>query len=335
MRHTKIIAEAGVNHNGNLVVAKELIDAAYAVGADYIKFQTYTTGKIVSHTARKAIYQTKNTGSDDSQMNMLKRLELSTGAFIQLHAYCQSQGIAFFSTAFDNDSVNFLHQLDLGLWKIPSGEITNLPYLIKIAAYHQPVLMSTGMSTMQEVDEAVKVLRSNGCNDITLLHCTTEYPAPFDDVNLKAMISMRDHFQLPVGYSDHTMGIEVPIAAVALGATVIEKHLTLDRTMDGPDHKASLEPQEFADMVKAIRHIEAAMGDGLKQPSMSEMNNILVARKSIVANRTINKGEKFTAENLAVKRPGSGISPMRWYEILGLASDRDYQEDEEILWPTV
>jgi N,N'-diacetyllegionaminate synthase len=262
---------------------------------------------------------------------MLKGLELSFKEFAELSKYCKEKQIDFLSTPFDDDSIDFLHALGMQKWKIPSGDITNLPHLIKVARLGKPILLSTGMSTMEEVEAAVSVLRTNGAPDITVLHCTTEYPAPIEDVNLRAMNAMGSRFGVPVGYSDHTAGIEIPIAAVALGATVIEKHFTLDRTMEGPDHKASLEPTEFKDMVRAIRIIEVAMGSGEKIPAESERKNSAVARKSIIAKRHIRKGEVFSEENLTVKRPGSGISPMKWFEVIGHTAVRDFEEDELII----
>lgn len=325
-----IIAEAGVNHNGSLEIAKKLVDAAKAAGADCVKFQTFVAGNIVSKNAQKAEYQKKETGSEESQYDMLKKLELSFEEFKDLHAYCKRQHIEFMSTAFDFDSIDFLESLDMGIWKIPSGDITNLPYLIKIAKLNKPIILSTGMSTMEEIEWAIKILKEHGAGEITVLHCTTEYPTPYEDVNLKAMVAIRDAFQVPVGYSDHTKGIEVPIAAVAMGAKVIEKHFTLDKNMVGPDHKASLEPQELKDMISAIRHIEVAIGDGRKEPAESERKNMAIARKSIIASKPIAAGEVLTEENLTVKRPGDGISPMKWFEVIGNLAKRDFKEDELI-----
>ncbi|MCQ2084230.1 MAG: N-acetylneuraminate synthase [Bacteroidaceae bacterium] len=333
MKHTIIIAEAGVNHNGSIELAKQLVDKAVEAGVDYIKFQTFKTEKLVSKSARMASYQKANTGMEgNSQFTMLKRLELTPAQHEELIAYCKEKGIKFFSTAFDLDSVEYLHSLNLNLWKIPSGEITNYPYLRKIAGYHEPVILSTGMCELSDIEAAVKVIMEFGVKkeQITILHCNTEYPTPYQDVNLKAMDAIREKFGVEVGYSDHTKGIEVPIAAVAMGATVIEKHFTLDRDMEGPDHKASLEPDELKAMVSAIRNIEQAAGDGVKKVTDSERGNICVARKSIVAACAIRKGEVFTEENLTVKRPGTGISPMRWAEVLGQISTRDYSEEELI-----
>ena len=326
-----VIAEAGVNHNGSLNIAKAMVDEAKYAGADCIKFQTFVSEKLVSKTAQKAEYQKQRTGNTDGQLEMLKGLELSFEEFAELSDYCKKKQIDFLSTPFDDASIEFLKALGMPKWKIPSGDITNLPHLIKVARLGKPILLSTGMSTMDEVEAAVSVLRTNGAPDITVLHCTTEYPAPIEDVNLRAMNAMGSRFGVPVGYSDHTAGIEIPIAAVALGATVIEKHFTLDRTMEGPDHKASLEPTEFKDMVRAIRIIEVAMGSGEKIPAESERKNSAVARKSIIAKRHIRKGEVFSEENLTVKRPGSGISPMKWFEVIGHTAVRDFEEDELII----
>ena len=333
MRHTLVIAEAGVNHNGSIELAKQLIDAAAEAGVDYVKFQTFKADKIVTRTARKADYQQRNIGSDDnSQYAMLKRLELSPEQHIELLAYCHEKGIKFFSTAFDFCSIDFLASLHLGLWKIPSGEITNYPYLKKIAGFHEPVILSTGMSTLEEIESAMEVLINNGLQkeQITVLHCNTEYPTPMCDVNLSAMNEMRQRLGVGIGYSDHTQGIEVPIAAVALGAEVIEKHFTLDRNLPGPDHKASLEPLELKAMVSAIRNIEQALGIGHKTISESERKNIEIARKSIVAARPIKKGELLTEEKLTVKRPGNGISPMQWNEVIGTIATKDFDEEEAI-----
>ena len=331
--HTLIIAEAGVNHNGSLDIAKQLIDAAVDAGVDIIKFQTFKADKLVSKDAKKAEYQKKNIGDgDDSQYQMLKKLELSDSDHQELVAYCHQKGIRFWSTAFDLESIDFLHSLGLGLWKIPSGEITNYPFIKKIALLHEPVIMSTGMCDEEDIRNAMEVLLKNGLTkeQITILHCNTQYPTPMKDVNLKAMLTIKPDFGTVVGYSDHTQGIEVPIAAVALGAQVIEKHFTLDRNMVGPDHNASLEPQELKAMVQAIRNIEQALGTGIKQVSDSERANIAVARKSIVASTSIKKGETLSDANLAVKRPGTGLSPMRWEEIVGTKAIKDYQPDEQI-----
>ncbi len=324
-----IIAEAGVNHNGSFELACRLVDVAKAAGVDCIKFQTYKSKNLVSKNAQKADYQKTTTG-DGSQVDMLKKLELSFDEFLKLREYCDQAGICFLSTPFDFESIDFLNSLNMPFWKIPSGEITNFPYLVALARTGKPVVMSTGMCDMMEIETAIKVLRENGTKEIKLLHCNTEYPTPFEDVNLRAMQTMRDAFDLDVGYSDHTKGIEVPIAAVAMGATIIEKHFTLDRNMEGPDHKASLEPDELESMVSCIRHIEQALGNGGKRPSPSEKKNITVARKSIVAKRAIRTGEVFTEENITVKRPGNGISPMKWLEVIGTKAVRDFEEDEMI-----
>ena len=332
--HTLIIAEAGVNHNGSIDIAKQLVDKAVEAGVDIIKFQTFKAEKLVSKSAKQAEYQKKNIGSnsDDSQYNMLKKLELSEQDHQELMTYCKERGIQFFSTAFDLESIDYLHSLNLGLWKIPSGEITNFPYIKKIASYHEPVILSTGMSEMDDISATMDVLCKNGVerSQITILHCNTEYPTPYKDVNLLAMQQIKKEYQVSVGYSDHTKGIEVPIAAVALGASVIEKHFTLDRNMEGPDHKASLEPEELKAMVSAIRHIEQALGDGHKQISESERKNIAIARKSIVAAGPIKKGEMLTEQNLTVKRPGTGISPMRWEEVIGTKAIKDFAEEDLI-----
>lgn len=328
-----IIAEAGVNHNGSLDIAKRLVDEAADAGVDIVKFQTFKAEKLVSKSAKQAEYQQRNMGkTDDSQYSMLKKLELSPLQHEKLIDYCREKGIRFFSTAFDMDSIEYLHSLNLGLWKIPSGEITNYPYLRKIAQYGEPVILSTGMCELSDIEAAIQVLLSYGLQkkQITVLHCNTEYPTPMRDVNLKAMLEIERKFGVAVGYSDHTEGIEVPIAAVALGATVIEKHFTLDKNMNGPDHKASLEPQDLRAMVKAIRNIEQALGSGHKVISASERKNIEVARKSIVAACPIRKGDLLTDGNLTVMRPGNGISPMRWEEVIGTYATRNYQEEEPI-----
>lgn len=325
-----IIAEAGVNHNGQLDLALQLVDKAVEAGADCVKFQTFITENEISKNAQKAEYQKDTTGEEENEFEMVKKLELTFEQFREIADYCKRKGILFLSTPFDLESIDFLDRMDIFCWKVPSGEITNLPYLIKIAKTNRDVIMSTGMCDLEEIRTAMEVLRKYGSGNITLLHCNTEYPTPFEDVNLNAMITLQREFGVTVGYSDHTTGIEVPIAAAAMGAKVIEKHFTLDRNMEGPDHKASLEPQELAQMVCAIRNIEQALGDGEKKPSPSERKNITVARKSIVAKRKISKGEVFTEENLCVKRPGDGINPMRWFEILGTVADRCYEEDEQI-----
>lgn len=333
MSHTLIIAEAGVNHNGSLEIAKKLIDVAVDAGVDIIKFQTFKADKLVSKGAKKAEYQKRNIGDeDDSQYQMLKKLELSDEAHKKLISYCHERNIRFWSTAFDLECIDFLHSLGLNLWKIPSGEITNYPFIKKIATFREPVIMSTGMCDEQDIKNAMDVLLNNGVSkdQITILHCNTQYPTPMKDVNLKAMLTIKNDFGTIVGYSDHTRGIEVPIAAVALGAQVIEKHFTLDRNMQGPDHKASLEPNELKAMVTAIRNIEQALGTGRKSISESECANICVARKSIVAKTNIKKGEVLTDNNLTVKRPGSGISPMQWEIVIGTKAIKNYQPDELI-----
>lgn len=333
MKKTIIIAEAGVNHNGSLAIAKKLVEAAADAGVDYVKFQTFKANSIVAKNTALAEYQKKNTGDEaKSQYEMLRDLELSEDDHLKLIEYCREKGVKFLSTAFDMESVRFLNSLNLDFWKIPSGEITNFPYLRYIAGYGGKVIMSTGMCTVRDIGEAISVLTRFGIrhNDITLLHCNTEYPTPMKDVNLKAMVEMRETFGLTIGYSDHTTGIEVPIAAVALGAEIIEKHFTLDRTMKGPDHAASLEPEELKSMVRSIRNIEAALGTGKKDISESERKNMVVARKSIIASKFISKGETFTEENLSTKRPGLGISPMRWDEVKGLKAKRDFHPDEMI-----
>lgn len=332
-KHVLIIAEAGVNHNGSLGLAKQLIDKAVEAGVDIIKFQTFKSEKLVSKAARQAEYQQRNIGKkDEGQLAMLKKLELSQADHEELISYCNERGIRFFSTAFDMDSIDYLHSLDMGLWKIPSGEITNYPYLRKIAQYKEPVILSTGMCELSDIEAAMKVLLDFGVRkeQITILHCNTEYPTPFADVNIKAMLEIGEKFGVQIGYSDHTKGIEVPIAAVALGATVIEKHFTLDKNMEGPDHKASLEPDELKAMISAIRNIEQALGSGHKTISESERKNIEIARKSIVAARPIEAGELLTEENLTVKRPGNGISPMRWNEVVGTRAVRSFNEEDPI-----
>lgn len=328
-----IIAEAGVNHNGSLEIAKRLVDEASSAGVDIIKFQTFKAEKLVSKAAKQAEYQKKNIGKgEETQYAMLKKLELSNEQHEELIAYCKSKNIRFFSTAFDMDSIDYLHSLNLGLWKIPSGEITNYPYLKKIASYKESVILSTGMCELTDIENAINVLVGNGVskNMITVLHCNTEYPTPMKDVNLKAMLEIKKKFGVKVGYSDHTEGIEVPIAAVALGATVIEKHFTLKKNMEGPDHKASLEPSELKAMVKSIRNVEQALGTGHKTISESERKNIEIARKSIVAAKDIKEGEIFTADNITVKRPGNGISPMEWENVIGKVAKRNFQEEELI-----
>jgi N,N'-diacetyllegionaminate synthase len=328
-----IIAEAGVNHNGSIELAKQLIDVAVEAGVDAVKFQTFKAEKLVSKDAKKAQYQQENMqDSDNSQYNMLKKLELDIDTHKELISYCKEKNIMFLSTPFDHDSIEMLDSLGLEIFKIPSGEITNLPYLRKMGGLQKKVILSTGMADMGEIEDALDVLMEAGTKkeDITLLHANTMYPTPMEDVNLKAMVTIGKTFDISYGYSDHTLGIEVDIAAVAMGASCIEKHFTLDKTMQGPDHKASLEPYELQAMVKAIRNIELALGSSIKRPSKSETPNIKVARKSIVASKKIKVGEIFSEENLAIKRPGNGISPMRWDEIVGTMATRDSDEDELI-----
>lgn len=325
-----IIAEAGVNHNGSIELAKRLADEAKLAGADIVKFQTAKPENLVSKSARMAEYQKENTGKDESQYAMLKRLMLPFEAYDEIFNYCKSIGIMPLSTPFDIESIDYLNKKDMPFWKIPSGEITNLPYLIAIARTGKRVVMSTGMANLDEVKAAVDVLKKYGSGDVTVLQCNTQYPTPYSDVNLNAMITMKNELGLPVGYSDHTKGIEIPIVAVAMGATIIEKHFTLDRNMEGPDHKASLEPDELALMVKSIRNVEAALGNGVKATSDSERDNIAIVRKSIVAKRDIKKGDMFSEENITTKRPGTGISPMKWFDVLGKEAIRDFNEDELI-----
>ena len=327
MKKVFIIAEAGVNHNGSLGLAKKLVDKALEAGVDCIKFQTFKSENLVSMSAQMAEYQKENLGKDESQYKMLKELEISFEEFKELKKYCEEKNIMFLSTPFDLESCDFLNDLDMKIFKIPSGEITNLPYLRKINSLGKKVILSTGMANLNEIQDALKVLKD--C-EVSLLHCTTEYPCPYDNVNLNAIDTLRKEFKLEVGYSDHTQGIEVPIAAVAKGATIIEKHFTLDRNMEGPDHKASLEPNELKQMVTSIRNIEKAFGNGTKEPQECEKKNIEIARKSIVAKINIKKGEIFTENNLTTKRPGSGISPMKWDFIIGKTATKDYQEDELI-----
>lgn len=329
---TLIIAEAGVNHNGDINLAYKLIDAAADAGVDMVKFQTFNAKKLVTSDAIKAKYQIKNSDVIESQYEMLQRLELSVDMHKKLVAYCKKKGVNFFSTGFDEDSVDFLLSLGINLFKIPSCEITNLPYLRHIGSYNREIILSTGMSYLDEVVRAVLELELAGTsrNKITVLHCNTEYPTPMCDVNLNAMHTIRDKLGVRVGYSDHTLGIEVAIAAVAMGATVIEKHFTIDRTLPGPDHKASLEPFELKAMIQGIRNIESALGDGVKRPSASEKHNINATRKSIIAARSISRGEIFDKNNITTKRPGTGLSPMLWDEVLGCTARRDYSKDEFI-----
>ncbi len=334
MNHVCVIAEAGVNHNGSVDLAKKMIDAAYTAGADYIKFQTFIPKNMVAVHAQRANYQRKaqqeQSGSttDETQFEMLNRLALTFEDFTQLKEYAMHKGIGFLSTPFDLESVAFLDTLGMDFWKLPSGEVTNLPFLEAIAKTGKPIVMSTGMCTLEEVREALGVIRKFHTSNLTLLQCNTEYPTPYSDVNLRAMKTMQEEFRVPVGYSDHTQGIAMSLAAVALGAQVIEKHFTLDRQMEGPDHKASLIPEELEELVMGIRQIELGLGSGIKIPSESEKKNIDAARKSIVAGKVIHKGEPFSVDNLAVKRPGSGLSPMKWNQVLGQRANRDYKADE-------
>lgn len=334
MNKVIIIAEAGVNHNGDIDLAKKLVDVAVEAGVDYVKFQTFKSESLVSKFAKKADYQIENTqDAIESQLQMLKKLELSNSQHFELVKYCNNKNISFFSTAFDLESLSFLKELGLNIVKIPSGEITNLPYLRKAAELFKEVIISTGMSSMVEIEEALDVFLQAGIKkkDITILHCNTEYPTPMSDVNLNAMLAIQKMLGVKVGYSDHTMGIEVPIAAVAMGGTMIEKHFTLDRSLPGPDQLASLEPDELKNMVHSIRNIEKAIrGTGIKEPSESEIKNISIARKSIVAKTSIQKGDRFTEFNITTKRPGMGLSPMKWDEVIGKVACQDFDEDELI-----
>jgi len=330
-----IIAEAGVNHNGSLDLAKQLIDAAAHAGADAVKFQTFHADSIVTSTAGKADYQKQTTSSDESQYEMIRNLELADDAFRELSAHAERRGIIFLSTPFDEESVDLLDAIGVPAFKIPSGEITNLPLLKKIAQKQKPIILSTGMATLGEVEEAVVYLRKHGAQEIVLLHCTTSYPAPIHSVNLRAMETLRCAFKVPVGYSDHTEGITIPIAAVAMGAQVIEKHFTLDRTLPGPDHRASLEPDELQLMVQAIRNVEKAIGTGIKKRTEEEDKILLVARKSIVAGRDIVKGEFIREKDLKIKRPGNGISPEYLDKIVGKKAQRDILYDEQINWEDI
>ncbi|MDD3375043.1 MAG: N-acetylneuraminate synthase [Candidatus Omnitrophica bacterium] len=328
-----IIAEAGVNHNGDISIARKMIDAAALAGADAIKFQTFRAEDCISRNAVKAEYQKKTTSTSESQLEMIKKLELSFDQQKELFQHCRSKGIMFLASAFDLDSIDFLNSLGVSIFKIPSGEITNLPSLEKIASFHKEIILSTGMADLEEVRIAVDLLLNAGSSRerISLLHCCTEYPAPVEEANLRAMETMRKEFGIKVGYSDHTEGIEVALAAAALGAEIIEKHFTLDKEMEGPDHSSSADVEELKKMVTGIRRIGLSLGDGVKKPSLSEKKNLPIVRKSIVARRYIRKGEVFDEHNLAVKRPGIGISPMRWHEVLGKISPRDFQQDEMIV----
>ena len=330
MQDVLIIAEAGVNHNGSLEMAKQMALAAKNAGADVVKYQTAVPEQVVSKFAPKAEYQKAQTGDGESQLEMIRRLHFDFEGHRQLKEYCDSIGIQYLSAAFDLPSVAFLKELDLPFFKIPSGEITNLPYLEAVAAAKKPVVLSTGMSTLSEIEDALSVLEDGGCPGVTLLHCNTEYPTPYEDANLLAMLELAEQFGVPVGLSDHTPGWECDVAAAALGAVVIEKHFTLDKTLPGPDHKASLDVPELTAMIRAVRRTQKALGSGRKAVTASEARNKPIARKSIVAARAIQKGEVFTAENLTTKRPGDGVSPMRWHEVLGLEAKRDFAEDEPI-----
>lgn len=329
-RKVFIIAEAGVNHNGSIKLAKKLVDVAVDAGADAVKFQTFKAENLVTKKAEKANYQIKNTESLETQFQMLKKLELNLEKHRELISYCSKKSIIFLSSPFDLESIDLLHNLGLKILKIPSGEITNLPYLRYIGKLKKKIILSTGMANLNEIKDALNVLIHAGTKkkNITVLHANTEYPTPMKDVNLKAMLTIGKKFNVSYGYSDHTSGIEVDIAAVALGATCIEKHFTLDCSMHGPDHKASLEPDEFYNMVKAIRNIEVALGNGIKRPSNSEKSNLKIVRKSIVAKTTIKKGDILGANNLTIKRPGNGINPMKWDQLIGIKSKKDYKEDE-------
>ncbi len=331
-QHTLVIAEAGVNHNGDLQLAKKLVDSAFEAGADVVKFQTFQANQLATELAEQAAYQQKACNQFQGQLAMLQQLELKPEQHGELIDYCQQRGIEFLSTAFDSPSLELLASLKIRRWKVPSGEITNLPYLRQIGNQGQPVILSTGMATLGEIEAALAVLQQAGTprSQITVLHCTTEYPAPPEEVNLRAMNTIAQAFGVAVGYSDHTDGIAVPIAAVAMGATVIEKHLTLDRKLPGPDHKASLEPDQFATMVRGIRTIEQSLGDGIKRPTCSEQANLPVVRKSLVASRPICAGELFSEANLTAKRPGTGVSPMQWDAWIGRPAPRDFAANELI-----
>lgn len=324
-----IIAEAGVNHNGSVEIAKKLVEQAKQAGVDCVKFQTFSSESLVTSNALQADYQKKNT-DDTTQLEMLKKLELTHDEFRQLKDFCDELGIDFISTPFDFESIEFLDKLGMKFWKVPSGEITNLPYLEKISHTGKPVILSTGMCNLQEVKDAIKILEDGGCEDISVLHCTTEYPAPFSECNLNVIETLDTELKKKIGYSDHTRGILTPVIAVAKGAQIIEKHFTLDRSMDGPDHSASLEPDELKEMVNNIRLTEQMLGDGVKCSTVSESSNRAVVRKSIVAKCSIKKGENLTEDNITTKRPGTGISPMRWHEIIGTKAIQDYEKDDMI-----
>jgi N,N'-diacetyllegionaminate synthase len=324
---TLIIAEAGVNHNGDINLAKRLVDVAFEAGADYVKFQSFKASELVSKKAEKAEYQLKTTDSSESQFEMIKKLELSEEDHLELLNYCKEVGIGFASSPFDINGIKYLEELNLDFIKVPSGEITNLPYLRELSKTTKRIILSSGMSELQEIKDALSILNSR---NVVVLHCNTEYPTPYEDVNLNAMLTIKRECDVEVGYSDHSLGVEVPIAAVAMGARVVEKHFTLDKTMNGPDHQASLDPEELKQMISAIRNIERAMGSGEKTPSASEIKNIPIARKSIVASRAILKGEVFSVDNIIAKRPGSGLSPMMWDEVIGKHAVKDFEEDELI-----
>ena len=334
VRNVLVVAEAGVNHNGDVNLAHKLIDVAANAGADIIKFQTFHAEAVIASSAPKATYQKETTGAEESQLDMVRKLELSTDDFVALKKHCKERGIEFWSTAFDLMSIDFLHSLDITRWKIPSGEITNLPYLRKIGQYNQEIVLSTGMATLGDIETALTILEKSGTfrKNIMLLHCTTEYPAPLESVNLRAMLTIQNAFPgiKGIGYSDHTPGIEISLAAVAMGAQLIEKHFTLDKNMNGPDHKASLDPQELQKLVTNIRRISKALGNGIKHPTDTEMQNRIVARKSLVASTEIHAGDILGEHNMTVKRPGSGISALRWDEFCGRKAERDYKVDELI-----
>ena len=325
MSKVTIIAEAGVNHNGDIKLAKKLIDVASDAGADYVKFQSFKAEKLVSRFAEKAEYQKKTTDKNESQFDMIKKLELSNDDHLELIKYCEKKTIGFMSSPFDVDGIDYLNSLDVDFFKVPSGELTNLLYLRQLAKYEKPVILSTGMATLDEIKDALEVLKNK---DVTVLHCNTEYPTPMEDVNLRAMTTIANELGVKTGYSDHSLGIEVPIAAVALGAVIIEKHFTLDKAMIGPDHRASLEPEELKSMIRSIRNIEHALGSGVKTPSHSESKNIKIARKSIVASKDIQAGEILCEDNLTIKRPGTGVNPMEWDKVLGKEATRKFKTDE-------
>ena len=325
-----IIAEAGVNHNGSLELAKKMADVAKDAGADIVKYQTAVPELVISTFAQKADYQKQQTGEEESQLDMVRKIHFDFEGHRELKRYCDAIGILYLSTPFDLASIDFLESIDMPVYKIPSGEITNLPYLEKVAKLGKPVILSTGMSSMEEIGQALDILQKNGAGSVTVLHCNTEYPTPMQDANVRAMLDIYRNFSVPVGFSDHTLGLAAPLAAVALGAVVIEKHFTLDKDMEGPDHKASMNPEELKELIKTIRETELALGDGLKKVTDSEAKNIAIARKSIVATKPIKKGELLTEDNLYVKRPGNGISPMKWYEVLGTGAVRDFEPDELI-----